>query len=54
MIMMDVFALPVEGTEMHVNAREEANEYMITYTESCKRVGEAGLKMGGGGNGGVV
>ena len=49
MTVMDVFALPVEGTEMRVNAHEEAYEYMTTYTESCKRVREAGLKMGGGG-----
>ena len=47
--MMDVFALPVEGTEMRMNAHEEAYEYMTTYTESCKRVREAGLKMGGRG-----
>ena len=49
MIVMDVFALPVEGTEMRVNAHEEAYKYMITYTESCKWVREAGLKIGGGG-----
>ena len=42
MIVMDVFALPVEGTETRVNAHEEAYEYMTTYTESCKRVREAG------------
>ena len=34
MIVMDVFALPVEGTEMHVNAHEEAYEYITTYMES--------------------
>ena len=54
MIVMDVFALPVEGMEARVNAHEEAYQYMTTYTESCKLVGEAGLKMGEGGNGGVV
>ena len=55
MIVMDVFVPPVEGTEMLVNAHEEAYEYINTYTESCKRVHETGLKMGGGGgNGGVV
>ena len=51
MIVMDVFALPVEGSEMRMNAHEEAYEYITTYTESCKRVGKAGLKMGGGGGG---
>ena len=48
MIVMDVFALPVEGTEMLVNAHEEAYEYINTYTESCKRVRETGIKMGEG------
>ena len=51
MIVMDVFALPVEETEMLMNAHEEAYKYMTTYTESCKWVREAGLKMGGGGKG---
>ena len=41
MIVMDVFALPVEGTETRVNAHEQAYEYMITYHESCKQVGGA-------------
>ncbi|XP_022671309.1 COP9 signalosome complex subunit 5-like isoform X2 [Varroa destructor] len=39
MIVMDSFALPVEGTETRVNAQAQAYEYMATYTESCKNVG---------------
>jgi len=39
MIVMDSFALPVEGTETRVNAQQEAYEYMATYTDSCKAVG---------------
>ncbi len=38
MIVMDVFALPVEGTETRVNAQTEAYEYMSTYIESSKLV----------------
>ena len=39
MIVMDSFALPVEGTETRVNAQAQAYEYMADYTESCKQVG---------------
>ena len=38
MVVMDVFALPVEGTETRVNAQTEAYEYMSTYIESSKLV----------------
>ena len=38
MVVMDVFALPVEGTETRVNAQTEAYEYMSTYIESSKMV----------------
>lgn len=37
-IVMDSFALPVEGTETRVNAGAEAYEYMIQYGESAKQV----------------
>lgn len=37
-IVMDAFALPVEGTETRVNAGVEAYEYMIQFGESSKRV----------------
>lgn len=39
MIIMDVFALPVEGTETRVNAQSQAYEYMTQYIESAKEVG---------------
>lgn len=39
MIVMDVFALPVEGTETRVNAQSQAYEYMSTYVTAAKEVG---------------
>ncbi|KAI8079888.1 JAB1/Mov34/MPN/PAD-1 ubiquitin protease-domain-containing protein [Halteromyces radiatus] len=39
MIVMDAFALPVEGTETRVNAQNEAYEYTVTYMEQSKQVG---------------
>lgn len=39
MIVMDSFALPVEGTETRVNAQAQAYEYMTLYTENCEPVG---------------
>ncbi|XP_028399718.1 COP9 signalosome complex subunit 5-like [Dendronephthya gigantea] len=39
MIVMDSFALPVEGTETRVNAQSQAYEYMAAYIESAKTVG---------------
>ncbi|XP_002129245.2 COP9 signalosome complex subunit 5-like [Ciona intestinalis] len=39
MIVMDVFALPVEGTETRVNAQAAAYEYMAAYIDSAKQVG---------------
>lgn len=39
MIVMDSFALPVEGTETRVNAQAQAYEYMAEYTEAAKEVG---------------
>ena len=38
MIVMDAFALPVEGTETSVNAQAAAYEYMSTYIEAAKKV----------------
>jgi COP9 signalosome complex subunit 5 len=32
LIVMDAFALPVEGTETRVNAQAQAYEYMTNYT----------------------
>ncbi|PVU88594.1 hypothetical protein BB561_005768 [Smittium simulii] len=37
MLVMDVFALPVEGTETRVNAHHEANEYMVQYLDNSKQ-----------------
>lgn len=40
MIVMETFALPVEGTETRVNAQAQAYEYMTAYIESAKQVCE--------------
>ena len=49
MIVMDSFALPVEGTETRVNAQAQAYEYMAAYSDAAKQVGlqqtEALFKM---------
>lgn len=37
-IIMDAFALPVEGTETRVNAQIEGYEYMVQYMTSIKEV----------------
>lgn len=41
MIIMDSFALPVEGTETRVNAQAAAYEYMAAYIENAKQVGHS-------------
>ncbi|XP_055402164.1 COP9 signalosome complex subunit 5 isoform X2 [Bubalus kerabau] len=38
MIIMDSFALPVEGTETRVNAQAAAYEYMAAYIENAKQI----------------
>eukprot|EP00249_Psilotum_nudum_P009217 c21787_g1_i1 orf=320-1405(-) len=38
-IVMDAFALPVEGTETRVNAQADAYEYMVEYAQTNKQVG---------------
>lgn len=35
-IVVDTFALPVEGTETRVNAGAEAYEYMVDFLETTK------------------
>lgn len=35
-IVVDSFALPVEGTETRVNAAEGAYEFLATYPETAK------------------
>lgn len=37
-VIMDSFALPVQGTETRVNAANEANEYMVQYIEESEKV----------------
>lgn len=39
LVVMDVYSLPVEGTETRVNAQNEAYEYMVQYLELLKSVG---------------
>ncbi|KAK6015308.1 Mov34/MPN/PAD-1 family protein, partial [Ostertagia ostertagi] len=39
-IIMDTFALPVEGTETRVNAQAQAYEYMSVYTDLCEVEGK--------------
>ena len=39
MLVMDAFALPVEGTETRVNAQAAAYEYMAAYIDTAKDVG---------------
>jgi hypothetical protein len=36
--IMDVYALPVKGTETRVNAQDEASGYMISHMEGSKTV----------------
>ena len=35
-VVVDAFALPVEGTETRVNAQTEAYEYMVDFAETTK------------------
>jgi len=45
LVIMDSFALPVQGTETRVNAANEANEYMVQYLTESERVGSLGILM---------
>ena len=38
LVIMDSFALPVQGTETRVNAANEANEYMVQYIQDGEKV----------------
>ena len=38
LVIMDAFALPVEGTETRVDAQSESYEYMVKYTEIAKKL----------------
>lgn len=37
-VIVDSFALPVQGTETRVNAANEANEYMVEYIKNKDKV----------------
>ncbi|KAJ4487667.1 JAB1/Mov34/MPN/PAD-1 ubiquitin protease-domain-containing protein [Lentinula aciculospora] len=39
LVILDSFALPVQGTETRVNAGTEASEYMVTYFQDSQRAG---------------
>ncbi len=45
-IVIDTFALPVEGTETRVNAQAEAYEYMVDFAHTNKV--RRGVGWGGG------
>ena len=38
LVIMDSFALPVQGTETRVNAAEAANEYMVLFKGNSEKV----------------
>ncbi|KAG5351327.1 hypothetical protein C0989_006963 [Termitomyces sp. Mn162] len=38
-VVMDSFALPVQGTETRVSAANEANEYMVEYIQGSEKAG---------------
>ncbi|POW11550.1 hypothetical protein PSHT_08439 [Puccinia striiformis] len=44
-VVMDSFALPVQGTETRVNAASEANEYMVEFLERSKNVHGIGIAL---------
>jgi len=39
MVVMDAYALPVEGTETRVNAQQQGYEYMVEYLRLIQKVG---------------
>jgi len=39
LVVVDSFALPVQGTETRVNAASEANEFMVQFKEDSERAG---------------
>ena len=45
MVVMDSFALPVEGTETRVNAQAQGYEYMTAYIEAAKQVLKSGFTL---------
>lgn len=45
LVIIDSFALPVQGTETRVNAANEANEYMVQYLTESERVRFVNLSL---------
>lgn len=45
-VIMDSFALPVQGTETRVNAAAEANEYMVEYIQGSEKAGRLESAIG--------
>ncbi len=37
-VVLDSFALPVQGTETRVNASDQATEFMVQFLEGSKQV----------------
>ncbi|TCD68398.1 COP9 signalosome catalytic subunit rri1 [Steccherinum ochraceum] len=46
LVILDSFALPVQGTETRVNAADEANEYMVQYMELSNKIGRLENALG--------
>ncbi|KAJ7210504.1 JAB1/Mov34/MPN/PAD-1 ubiquitin protease-domain-containing protein [Mycena pura] len=46
LVVMDSFALPVQGTETRVNAAAEANEYMVEYIDKSEKAGRLEAAIG--------
>jgi len=44
--VLDVFPIPVEGTETRVNAQSQANEYIIKYLETLRESGNNDYVVG--------
>ena len=43
LVIMDSFALPVQGTETRVNAAEAANEYSVEYVGGSEKASACSL-----------
>ena len=46
LVVIDSFALPVQGTETRVNAQEGANEYMVEYVNKSEKVRISWVEFG--------
>lgn len=45
-VVLDAFALPVQGTETRVNAGNEAMEYMVSFSQGNEEAGKKELLVG--------